>query len=151
MEHNRRHGRAMGTPKAWRRALWAMAVICALFPASALAQRENILIFRPLDANREIYVENEDGLLIVPGGRMFMFEVEISAFSPLLEVRINGRRSATPGITWALLKTPQFLRPGKNRIVVEAATRSDHVSRVFIIELRRLPGFSKGEAPAPSG
>ncbi len=151
MEHKRRHSRALVTPKAWRLALWALVVICVLFPASAIAQRENILIFRPLDANREIYTENEDGLLIVSGGRVFMFEVEISAFAPLLEVRINGRRSDTPGNTWALLKTPQFLHPGKNRIVVEAATRSDRVSREFIIELRRLPGFHKGESPAPSG
>ena len=82
---------------------------------------------------------------------MFLFEVEISAFAPLLEVRINGRRSDTPGNTWALLKTPQFLHPGKNRILVEAATRSDRVSREFIIELRRLPGFHKGETPTPSG
>jgi hypothetical protein len=151
MEHKRRHSRDLVTQKAWRPALWALLLCCALFPASALAQRENILIFRPLDANREIFVENEDGLLIVPGGRVFLFEVEISAFAPLLELRINGRRSGTPGNTWALLKTPQFLHPGKNRIVVEAATRSDRVSREFIIELRRLPGFHKGEAPAPSG
>lgn len=127
-----------------------MVALLALLPAllatpmvAGAASEESILIFRPLEDNREIYFSNEDELLAVPGGRMFLFQVEISAFSPLLEVRVNGRVYAQPQSTWVLLKMPQYLRPGKNRIVVEARTGRELTTREFVVELKRLPGFNK--------
>ena len=129
--------------------LAAVALLLGLFAGSGAAQdkpqESDILIFRPLDNNQEVYLEHEDNLLVVPGGRVFLFQVEISAFSPLRGVWINGRRQRTGPGTWMLLETPQFLRPGINDIVVEARTGSGRHSRNFRVELRLLPGF----APTP--
>lgn len=150
---------AAGQPPPFARAVLAYSLwisLCALCLTSgvALAQQapavgEGIQIFQPLNANQEVYLATDDGLLIVPGGRMFMFQVEISAMEPLLEVRINGRLYSTPQTTWTFIKLPHFLHPGKNRIFVEARTRTGRVRRGFVIELRGLPGFQKS-SPAPA-
>ncbi|MCZ6558370.1 MAG: hypothetical protein O7A69_11420 [SAR324 cluster bacterium] len=115
-------------------------------PGTTKTQQPGILIFRPLDNNEKVLVEGEDQLLVVPGGRMFMFQVEISAFAPVVEVRINGRVQRVPRNTFILLKQPQFLRYGMNSIVVEAFTRFARSRREFRIELKTLPGFSKHAA-----
>lgn len=145
---------AAGWPKA---ALRALPFTLALWVAPwgvlpcfvALAAPESIQIIRPLETSQEVYLENDDGLLIVPGGRMFMFRVEISALNPLLEVRINGRRHSSPRTTWTFIKLPQFLKRGKNRILVEARTGSGRASQEFIIELRGLPGFHPRSSKHP--
>ena len=123
--------------------------VLALFSTAALAAPESIQIVRPLDASKEVYLETDDGLLIVPGGRMFLFQVEISALNPWLEVRINGRTHSTPRTKWTFIKLTRFLHRGKNRIVVEARTGSGKARQEFIIELRALPGFGpKPDKPA---
>ena len=129
--------------------LYALALCLALPSAAVFAAPESIQIVRPLDASREVYLENDDGLLIVPGGRMFLFQVEISALNPILEVRINGRTHSTPRTKWTFIKRTQLLRRGKNRIAVEARTRFGKARQEFVIELRGLPGFGpKADKPA---
>jgi hypothetical protein len=123
-----------------------------LLPCIAvMAAPESIQIIRPVETSQEVYLENDDGLLIVPGGRMLIFEVEISALNPLIEVRINGRRHSSPRTRWTFIKLPQFLKRGKNRILVEARTGSGRASQEFIIELRGLPGFRPKSPRSPEG
>ncbi len=134
---------------AWRRAPGWAPVACALLmwgvadmlPGAAAAQ--SLLIIRPLDNAAAVFYEDDPSLLIVPGGRMYRFRVEITAFSPLLEVRINGTRERTPRKTWAVLEKVLLLRFGENRIRVDARSQTEEASKEFVIELKPLPGFGR--------
>ena len=117
---------------------------------------QEILIFRPLDNDPE-EVE-PDTLLQVPGGEyfylqperqppspvglMYGFEVEVSAFSSISSVAVNGNIVHRPGTTFARVLAPVILAPGANSIRVDVTTGTQTVSRDFHIRLSavKLPG-----------
>jgi hypothetical protein len=118
-------------------------------------ESQEILILRPLDHAAEVVRAEE--LLEVPGapvvlrdarfarvtrgGLMYEFIVEVSAFQPIREVRINGEVVERPNGTWTRIAHPMFLDPGANTVQVEAITDSQKASRSFPIRLAavRIP------------
>lgn len=134
---------------------------------------QEILIFRPLDNDPEVV--EPDTLLQVPGGEQFYlepgvqlylepgrqapspgglmygFEVEVSAFSSISSVAVNGNIVHRPGTTFARVLAPVILAPGANSIRVDVTTGTQTVSRDFHIRLNavKLPG-TRLFIPAPS-
>jgi hypothetical protein len=118
-------------------------------------EQQEILILRPLDHAAEVVRPEE--MLEVPGGPvvlrdarfarvtrgglMYEFIVEVSAFQPIREVRINGQVVEHPNSTWTRIARPLFLDPGLNAIEVEAVTDSQKAKRSFPIRLAavRIP------------
>jgi len=118
--------------------------------------KQEILILRPLDRSEET-VRAED-LLEVPGGPvvlrdarfarvtrgglMYEFVVEVSAFQPIRDIRINGHSVKHPHSTWSRIEYPLYLVPGLNTVRVEAVTDSQKAARSFSIWMAaaRLPG-----------
>ncbi|MEE8396698.1 MAG: hypothetical protein V3S29_11630, partial [bacterium] len=114
--------------------LWPalLLVWLALPPAGAWAAfNQDILIFRPLHNSRRAVTTAD-----------MLFEVEVSAFDPIVEVKINGRRQRLSPATWVAIRTTVRLRPGENKFRVEAATKTEKAVREFRI---RLEGFAKEE------
>jgi hypothetical protein len=131
------------------------------------AESQEILIFRPLDRDPEVVQPEE--LLEVPGGPsvlrddryrrplrgglMYEFVVEVSAFLPIREVRINGVTAQRPNETWIRAALPVYLQPGANRIHVEAVTDSQKAERTFQVRLAasRLPQTPFIFSASPTG
>lgn len=114
--------------------LWPalLLVWLALPPAGAWAAfNQDILIFRPLHNSRRVATAAD-----------VLFEVEVSAFDPIVEVKINGRRQRFSPATWVALRTTVRLRPGENKFRVEAATKTEKAVREFRI---RLEGLAKAD------
>ena len=69
--------------------------------------------------------------------------LEVSAFSPLRRIAVNGKAvSFTPG-TWVVLRLPQRLQPGKNRFAVQAETAQGSAEAQF--EITYYPDGVRGE------
>ena len=98
------------------------------------------MISRPHGTDQAEFDYNDDNLLIVPGGRVFVLYLDFRAFSPIEEVLINGLRQTVPKITRYTLRKTHFLKPGKNEIVVTAAIKDRTVSKTFEILLHKPPG-----------
>ena len=108
------------------RGFLCLAAVLAGFGEPAFSQ--DILIFRPVNnARTEVKTPT------------IVFEVEASAFSPILELKINGKVQRITPATSVAAKTPLFLKPGKNTILVEVRTADASESREFPI-LLKLPG-----------
>jgi len=105
------------------------ALVCGvalglILPMQGLAQE--ILIVRPLEKN-EVEVSNP----------AYLFEVEVSAFSRITEVSVNGKRQNIQPDTYITLKVPLQLKPGRNRVRVNASTADARVEKEFFITLRQ--------------
>jgi len=98
---------------------------------------------------------------VTRGGLLYEFVVEVSAFQPIRDVRINGQSVKHPHSTWTRIEYPLFLVPGLNTIRVEAVTDSQKAERAFPIRMAagRLPATPiiypdsrppSGETPAES-
>jgi len=108
------------------RGFLCLAAVLAGFGEPAFSQ--DILIFRPVNnARTEVKTPT------------IVFEVEASAFSPILELKINGKVQRITPTSSVAVKTPLFLKPGKNTILVEVRTADASESREFPI-LLKLPG-----------
>ncbi len=119
---------------------------------------QQVLIFRPPEANQTVL--DPETLLEVPAGNTCLFErrllqpwrcglmygfvVEVSAFTSIQWIRINGRMIAQPHATWFRRLVPVVLNFGHNKIVVDAATSRGVTRRVFPLRVAgtRLPGTS---------
>jgi len=133
------------------------------------AEAQEIMIIRPFD--RYATDVQADELLEVPGGPfilrddrfkrvtrgglMYEFAVEVSAFLPIREVRINGESVSQPNNTWVRVEHPVYLVPGYNPIRVEAVTESQKADKTFTIRMHaeRLPESPIGYptiAPLPA-
>jgi hypothetical protein len=133
-------------------------------PETRLADQA-ILIFRPLDSAPDLM--EPDALLEVPGGTawfydprlarpfrggvMFEFEVEVSAFTPIREVRIEGRVVQRPHRAWTRVSVPMFAQPGQAPVVVEALTDQSSARKEFPLRLaaKRVPGTRLFTAAPP--
>jgi hypothetical protein len=120
--------RAMSQRAASSLGVVSLLTWVCLFPAGTLApaaMAQDVLIIRPL-ANNESEVT----------AAQIRFEVEISAFSPVTAVKINGQAQPIRQSTWVTLGVPMRLKPGPNRIIVDATTEFGTVSREFVINLK---------------
>ena len=82
---------------------------------------EDILIVRPL-TNTKVELDNPD----------YEFEVEVSAFTLIQEIKINGEiQSFESGLDWVFLIKKLVLEEGKNPILVEVRTEAGEASRSF--------------------
>ena len=115
---------------ASRRVTFACLILTALFAPflQVRAQTQEILIYRSADRMEQS--------VTAPGYR---FKAELSAFAPLKAVRINGKAVAHPRETFAVVETSLVLKPGRNRIVVEAEAGNQTARQEFLITLK-LPG-----------
>ncbi|MCZ6557070.1 MAG: hypothetical protein O7A69_04745 [SAR324 cluster bacterium] len=111
--------------------LLAVALLSHLSPAST-ARAQGILIIRPQHNNSSEAEQSQ-----------IDFELRISAFTPLVSVKINGVQQPIPKTL--LVEVSAFLRlyPGENKIEVEATTEFETVTKIFTIQ------FGPTEAPAP--
>ncbi|MDH4246188.1 MAG: hypothetical protein OEW39_00030 [Deltaproteobacteria bacterium] len=100
-----------------------IALLSQLKPARG--QTQDILIYRPADRMEQS--------VTAPGYR---FKAEISAFAPLEAVRIDGKAVAHPRETYAVVEASLVLKPGRNRIVVEAKAGGQTVQQEFLITLK---------------
>lgn len=116
----------------------------------------NILIFRPVgvrerevDPNALLRVPGGGAYLFEPGerppvgaGLMYRFEVEVSAFSPIRWVAVDGSVVARPDSTWTRAVRLIPLTPELSEVTVEAATDWGTARRVFELRLdaTQLPG-----------
>ena len=114
---------------------------------------QRILMFRPVEQGADIL--RPDELLEVGGGDsayydarlgrrprgalMYEFVVEVSAFSPIRGIRINGELVAQPHNTWARAKLPISVPPEGAVIVVQAATDFATSTERFTIGLAATP------------
>ncbi|MBI4081624.1 MAG: hypothetical protein HY423_03340 [Candidatus Lambdaproteobacteria bacterium] len=116
---------------------------------------QDILIFRPLETGAQPAPET---LLEVPGGNsclfdaqrrrlwgcgyMYPFVVEVSAFSAIRWIAVNGRVLARPNSTWARALEWVVASPGGTKVEVEAATASRTARSTFMVRIPgvRLPG-----------
>ena len=113
--------------------LFGFVVFLLLFGAQAQAQKEGILIFRPLN-NASMETEKQ----------VINFEVEASAFSKITALKVNGKpRRIQPG-SWVQVKVPYRLKYGRNVIVVDVSTEFETATKEFVIRLKR-PGKREEE------
>ena len=115
----------------------AAAFICLAFALIVIhgapeARAEEILIVRPLNNN-----QTEVSRKIIE------FEVRISAFTPIVSVKINGVPVKFLRGPSVLVKRELDLDEGENVIEVEAATEFDEASREF--EITYIPAGQKGK------
>ena len=81
-------------------------------------------MYRPLD-NGDVVVDKPE----------MVFELEVTAFSNISTVKVNGVAQAiTPG-TFVVVKMPAHLQPGVNRFVVQVATDAGAATQTFEIQL----------------
>jgi hypothetical protein len=73
-------------------------------------------------------------------------ELEITAFSPILEVRINDDAQVMPKSNWLVVKKTYPLKPGANRIVVQVKTATETTTREIVIEKREEGAKQAAEA-----
>lgn len=62
-----------------------------------------------------------------------VLEVEVSAFSPILQVLINGESEAFDPSDWVIIKKQIQLEYGKNEFIVEAKAEEGKGSKTFVI------------------
>lgn len=110
-----------------------------LFTPPGLFGSEHISIYRPLKADRSVLGWDDDMLLRGSGGRVMLFEVEVSAFSRVVEIRINGEWQDFEKSTWALVKKPIPIKPGWNEVGVFARTKEGTAYETFRIMLTPPP------------
>lgn len=95
---------------------------------------QNILIFSTShNSSGATDVSSASGIL----------KLRISAFSPILEVRVNGETQSQPGKTSARLDYAFKLKHGENRIPVSVKTEKGELTKVFILnraESEKKPG-----------
>jgi hypothetical protein len=96
--------------------LWA-----ALFWAGG-ALGQDILIMRPLDNSASVV-----------SAEQLRFEVEISAFTAIREVKVNGVAQAITPSPHVRVTTPQPLALGRNPILVEVRTEAGSASQLFVV------------------
>ena len=96
------------------------------------ASAQDILIFRTPENNQTSY-KKEDIIL----------EVEISAFEPILQVKINGEIQPVSKASFVTLKKDYKLEEGDNTIRVEVFTEFDSATKEFEITLN-LPKVDTG-------
>jgi hypothetical protein len=136
---------------------------------------QRILIFRPVERGADVVRPEE--LLEVGGGApayyepslkrplrgalMYPFLVEVSAFSPIQYIKINGQVVAEPRSTWARASAPVVVGPQGAVVEVEAATHFHKVVERFPIGLAATPipgsplylanppGYVKPKPPPP--
>ena len=107
-----------------RRAVFLGVLVLVSFPPLSLAQ--DILIFRPVANSETIYRAPE-----------IVFEAEISAFSNVLEVKINGEPLSVAQTDAVTVQKPLTLEPGRNVVVVEVRTELGSAKKEFVIRLLR--------------
>lgn len=127
-----------------------------LEPIAALAgttvNDQRILMFRPVEHGADVL--QPDALLEVGGGPalydarlgrrlrgalMYEFVIEVSAFSPLRQIRINGEPVARPNNTWARVKAPVVISPQGAVVQVEASTDLATAKERFTLSLAATP------------
>jgi hypothetical protein len=148
-----------------RAALWLVAAVALAEPGAAngaepaarpLGEQE-ILIFQPLETRT---TPDPESLLKVPAGTtclfvprsshpwgcgfLYRFEVEVSAFSAIQWIAINGRVLARPNDTWVRAQQWVVATPGGTTVEVEAATASRTARNTFVV---RVPGVKLPGTP----
>ncbi|MDH4247166.1 MAG: hypothetical protein OEW39_05055, partial [Deltaproteobacteria bacterium] len=104
-------------------------------------QAQDIVIFRPADRTEQT--------VTTPS---YLLRVEISAFAPVEQVRINGQPVSHAKNTRVVVDKRLSLKPGRNHIVVDAKAGNQTVSQEFFITLK-LPksaeAYLEGEGEEP--
>ena len=93
--------------------------------SSFTIRAEETLIYRPADQVEQTVTTPR-----------YLFQVNISAFAAVEEVRINGIVVAKPKQNFVALKQNIKLKPGRNQIVVEALVQGKSSKQVFPITLK---------------
>jgi len=92
-----------------------------------LASAQDVLMYRPLD-NSDVVVTQPD----------IVFELEVTAFSTIRSVTVNGvAQSIKPG-TFTVVKMPTHLHPGVNKFLVRVETDTGPATQTFEIQLVKL-------------
>lgn len=107
-----------------------------LLPAKSVWAQSNILIVRPATQSAA-YKKPK-----------IVFQVRISAFSKILSVKIDGKPVKAAKSTLVLVKHPYLLKPGENKIVVEAQTGDDKVTQTFTLFMGDFKDKAKLDALA---
>lgn len=110
--------------------MWALLLAAVLAGASGSVRAQqpaasDIAIYRPSDRNEQTV-----------NTPRYVFAAEVSAFAPITSVSINGRQVQTPGTTYTTVQVGLRLKPGENRVVVEATTEYETARREFVIRLK---------------
>lgn len=99
--------------------LWLLGQGCV---AAAMAQ--DVLVYRPLDNSDVVATKAE-----------IVFELEITAFTTIRKVTVNGvEQPISPG-TFATVRMPAKLHPGMNHFDVRVVTDAGAVQKAFEIQL----------------
>ena len=111
----------------------AAAVLC-LFTALALARvvpearAQDILIVRPLNNSQTVAAQAE-----------IVFEVNVSSFAPVIEVKFNGEPQPIEPAPTVNVRKRMRLQSGFNTILVEVATEFETASKEFEIRFGKAP------------
>ena len=96
-------------------------------------------MYRPLD-NSDVVVSKPD----------IVFELEVTAFSTIRTVTVNGAAQPIKPGTFAVIRVPAHLKPGVNRFLVQVQTDEGPATETFVIQLVK-PSAASSEKKKQSG